>query len=185
MALISAGFAYPRHQQKVATLSGGERARLLFIGLSLAQYALILLDEPTNHLDLEGKEALSEQIAQFEGALLVVSHDKWLIENSCQRYWYIRNNRLEEYLNLDSLYQQIEAQSAASDGVFKTSQVNLTSENTQTEVVHSHEDALLEQLLALEEKLDADKQRKVSHQKPQLQRQWIEEIARIQALLNI
>ncbi len=82
MALIGAGFAHNRHQQKVATLSGGERARLLFIGLSLAQYELILLDEPTNHLDLEGKEALCEQISLFSGALLVVSHDKWLIENT-------------------------------------------------------------------------------------------------------
>ncbi|MEX9542467.1 ABC transporter ATP-binding protein, partial [Escherichia coli] len=91
MALIGAGFPYARHQQKVATLSGGERARLLFIGLSLAQYELVMLDEPTNHLDLEGKEALSEQIAQFAGALLVVSHDKWLIETSCQRFWYINN----------------------------------------------------------------------------------------------
>lgn len=74
MALIGAGFTYSRHQQKVATLSGGERSRLLFIGLSLAKYELIILDEPTNHLDIEGKEALCEQIATFSGALLVVSH---------------------------------------------------------------------------------------------------------------
>lgn len=185
MALISAGFAYSRHQQKVATLSGGERARLLFIGLSLAQYALILLDEPTNHLDLEGKEALSEQISQFEGALLVVSHDKWLIENSCQRYWYIHNNRLEEYLDLEEIYQKIEKQSAFSENELEESQTRLISENTQGAMPHSHEDDLLEQLLELEEKLAADKQRKVAHQKPLLQQQWIEEMKRIQTLLEI
>lgn len=109
MALIGAGFSYSP-STKVATLSGGERARLLFIGLSLAQYELILLDEPTNHLDLEGKEALCEQISLFSGALLIVSHDRWLIENSCQRFWFIDDNRLEEYLNLDDIYHKIEQQ---------------------------------------------------------------------------
>lgn len=182
MALISAGFAYNRHQQKVATLSGGERARLLFIGLSLAQYELILLDEPTNHLDLEGKEALSEQISQFEGALLVVSHDKWLIENSCQRFWYINDNRLEEYLDVNEIYQQIEMQSQ-SNNITEASRFS-PAEKTITEIA-SHEDELLETLLQLEEKLQADKQRKLAHQKPQLQQQWIDEIEKIQAQLNL
>lgn len=54
-ALIAAGFGWARHSQKVSTLSGGERSRLLFVGLSLARYSLLLLDEPTNHLDMEGK----------------------------------------------------------------------------------------------------------------------------------
>nr|ELR5111086.1 ABC-F family ATP-binding cassette domain-containing protein [Providencia stuartii] len=182
MALISAGFAYNHHQQKVATLSGGERARLLFIGLSLAQYELILLDEPTNHLDLEGKEALSEQISQFEGALLVVSHDKWLIENSCQRFWYINDNRLEEYLDVNEIYQQIEMQSQ-SNNITEASRFS-PAETTITEMA-SHEDELLETLLQLEEKLQADKQRKLAHQKPQLQQQWMDEIEKIQAQLNL
>ncbi|WP_283125774.1 ABC-F family ATP-binding cassette domain-containing protein [Providencia stuartii] len=182
IALISAGFAYNRHQQKVATLSGGERARLLFIGLSLAQYELILLDEPTNHLDLEGKEALSEQISQFEGALLVVSHDKWLIENSCQHFWYINDNRLEEYLDVNEIYQQIEMQSQ-SNNITEASRFS-PAETTITEMA-SHEDELLETLLQLEEKLQADKQRKLAHQKPQLQQQWMDEIEKIQAQLNL
>ena len=58
LALIGAGFPWVRHQQAVSTLSGGERSRLLFVGLSLARYSLLLLDEPTNHLDLDGKAQL-------------------------------------------------------------------------------------------------------------------------------
>ncbi|MGG4607234.1 ABC-F family ATP-binding cassette domain-containing protein [Providencia sp. Me31A] len=183
MALIGAGFVYTRHQQKVATLSGGERARLLFIGLSLAQYELLLLDEPTNHLDLEGKEALSEQIRQFSGALLVVSHDRWLIENSCQRFWFINDNRLEEYLNIDDIYQKIEQQSQKP---FVDSRPAIDS-SVELDVSHSketHVDELLEKLLVLEEKLQADQKRKLSHQKPLLQQQWIEEIAQIHKLLE-
>ncbi len=48
---------------KVSTLSGGERSRLLFVGLTLARYSLLMLDEPTNHLDMEGKEALAANAA--------------------------------------------------------------------------------------------------------------------------
>ncbi|MEW2739445.1 ABC-F family ATP-binding cassette domain-containing protein [Providencia sp. PROV130] len=185
MALIGAGFAYTRHQQKVAALSGGERARLLFIGLSLAQYELILLDEPTNHLDLEGKEALCEQISLFSGALLVVSHDKWLIENSCQRFWFIDDNRLEEYLNVDDIYHKIELQSQSlltptfGRDVSVKSAIKISCEET------AHEDELLETLLILEQKLLADQKRKLSHQKPQLQQQWINEIAQIHAKLGL
>ncbi|EMT6382189.1 ABC-F family ATP-binding cassette domain-containing protein [Providencia rettgeri] len=185
MALISAGFAYSRHQQKVVTLSGGERARLLFIGLSLAQYELILLDEPTNHLDLEGKEALCEQISLFSGALLVVSHDRWLIENSCQRFWFIDDNRLEEYLNVDDIYHKIELQSQSLLTPTLGRDVSVKSAIKIPCEEDAHEDELLEKLLILEQKLLADQKRKLSHQKPQLQQQWINEIAQIHAKLGL
>lgn len=183
MALIGAGFAYTRHQQKVATLSGGERARLLFIGLSLAQYELLFLDEPTNHLDLEGKEALSQQIRQFSGALLVVSHDRWLIENSCQRFWFINDNQLEEYLNVDDIYQKIEQQSQ-QPLIDNSPIINSSMELEVSHCKETHEDALLEKLLVLEEKLQTDQKRKPNHQKRQLQQQWIEEIAQIHKMLD-
>ncbi|WP_350024699.1 ABC-F family ATP-binding cassette domain-containing protein [Providencia rettgeri] len=185
MALIGAGFAYSRHQQKVVTLSGGERARLLFIGLSLAQYELILLDEPTNHLDLEGKEALCEQISLFSGALLVVSHDRWLIENSCQRFWFIDDNRLEEYLNVDDIYHKIELQSQSLLTPTLGRDVSIKSAIKIPCEEDAHEDELLEKLLILEQKLLADQKRKLSHQKPQLQQQWINEIAQIHAKLGL
>ncbi|EKT62697.1 ABC-F family ATP-binding cassette domain-containing protein [Providencia burhodogranariea] len=185
MALIGAGFAYLRHQQKVSTLSGGERARLLFIGLSLAQYELILLDEPTNHLDLEGKEALSEQISQFEGALLVVSHDKWLIENSCQRFWYINDNKLEEYLDVDDIYQRIELQSRFQSDTPASDTTYLSNLHEAESQAIPHEDELLETLLSLEDKLHADRQRKLAHQKPQLQQLWIDRIKKIKAQLSL
>ncbi len=75
-ALIAAGFGWARHSQKVSTLSGGERSRLLFVGLSLARYSLLLLDEPTNHLDMEGKAALAQTLRDYPGGVLLVSHDR-------------------------------------------------------------------------------------------------------------
>ncbi|MCS5780928.1 ATP-binding cassette domain-containing protein [Klebsiella pneumoniae subsp. pneumoniae] len=88
-ALIAAGFGWARHSQKVSTLSGGERSRLLFVGLSLARYSLLLLDEPTNHLDMEGKAALAQTLRDYPGGVLLVSHDRQLISESCNRFWLI------------------------------------------------------------------------------------------------
>ncbi|MBD2820729.1 ABC-F family ATP-binding cassette domain-containing protein [Xenorhabdus sp. 42] len=182
MALIGAGFSYSRHQQKVATLSGGERSRLLFVGLSLAKYELLMMDEPTNHLDIEGKEALCEQIADFAGALLVVSHDRWLIENSCQRFWFINGNQLEEYNDVETIYQKIELISPTKEYDGHTS--HIASDKLQPSLLFQ-EEQLLERLLHLEEKLEEDKNRKATHQKPHLQQQWREEIEKIQTQLNL
>ncbi|MDQ8590903.1 ABC-F family ATP-binding cassette domain-containing protein, partial [Klebsiella aerogenes] len=103
-ALISAGFGWARHGQKVSTLSGGERSRLLFVGLSLASYSLLLLDEPTNHLDMEGKEALAATLREYPGGLLLVSHDRQLISQSCNRFWLIDENGLSEWHDVDEVY---------------------------------------------------------------------------------
>lgn len=104
MALIGAGFPYLRHQQKVSTLSGGERSRLLFVALTLANYSLLLLDEPTNHLDMEGKEELAATLQQFAGAVLLVTHDRTLMEQSCNRYWLIDDRQLTEWHDLLPVY---------------------------------------------------------------------------------
>ena len=69
---------------------------MLFIGLTLANYSLILLDEPSNHLDMECKEELANTLKTFSGAVLLVSHDRTLIEQSCNRFWLIDKQRLEE-----------------------------------------------------------------------------------------
>lgn len=194
MALINAGFNYTRHQQTVASLSGGERSRLLFVGLSLAKYPLLMLDEPTNHLDLEGKEALCEEIKNFSGALLIVSHDRWLIENSCQRFWFIQDQQLMEYHDIAEVYAQIEAthqdSSSATDTDKSSEPTSLRNshhsknEDNCNKVIHE-EDALLEKLLELEAKLEADQNRKPTHQKPQLQEEWLEKIAELQERLGL
>ncbi|XOT98837.1 ABC transporter ATP-binding protein, partial [Alcaligenes pakistanensis] len=61
----------------------------MFIALSLAKYHLLFLDEPTNHLDLEGKEELAEELCQFKGGFILVTHDRELLEKSCNRFWLV------------------------------------------------------------------------------------------------
>ncbi|MCF1265685.1 ATP-binding cassette domain-containing protein [Morganella morganii] len=180
MALISAGFPYLRHQQTVSALSGGERARLLFVGLSLANYSLLMLDEPTNHLDMDGKLALAEEISRFEGGLILVSHDRELIEKSCNRFWYIDGNRLTESHDPDQVYDAIRALNADSG----TGNSVLPAAPAPSVPVSDEEDSLAA-LITLEEKLAADLQRKPAHQKPVLQQQWREQIAQLRDELGL
>ncbi|MBC3994850.1 ABC-F family ATP-binding cassette domain-containing protein [Morganella morganii] len=180
MALISAGFPYLRHQQTVSALSGGERARLLFVGLSLANYSLLMLDEPTNHLDMDGKLALAEEISRFEGGLILVSHDRELIEKSCNRFWYIDGNRLTEYHDLDQVYDAIRALNADSG-----SGNSVLPAAPEPSAPASDEEDSLAALITLEEKLAADLQRKPAHQKPALQQQWREQIAQLRDELGL
>ena len=174
MALISAGFPWVRHGQKVSTLSGGERSRLLFVGLTLARYSLLMLDEPTNHLDMEGKEALAETLQQFEGGVLLVSHDRQLISQSCNRFWLIEDGRLSERHDAEAVFARLRE----SSGLTPSDVSANTAQSAPTEF-----DDLLERLVALETLLAEDMARKSKHQKPQLQQQWREEIARLEAQL--
>lgn len=179
MALIGAGFPYLRHQQKVSTLSGGERSRLLFVALTLANYSLLLLDEPTNHLDMEGKEELATTLQQFAGAVLLVTHDRTLMEQSCNRYWLIDDRQLSEWHDLSSIYTTL------SGGGNSELVVSPEGDPLAEPAIPTNEDLLLATLVALEHKLEEDLTRKPKHQKPQLQQQWRREIAEINGKLGL
>ncbi|NDO82251.1 ABC transporter [Citrobacter sp. NCU1] len=169
MALIGAGFPWNRHQQRVDTLSGGERSRLLFVGLSLARFSVLMLDEPTNHLDMQGKEALAQTLQSFGGGVLLVSHDRQFIRQSCNRFWFIDREILSEWHDLEAINARIRETSVAWP----------TTPRPAQESAHSladDSDRLLEKLLLLEQQLADDLARKPKHQKPHLQAQWRQEI---------
>ncbi|MFC3023418.1 ABC-F family ATP-binding cassette domain-containing protein [Vibrio zhugei] len=184
-ALISTGFAFERHQQYVHSLSGGERARLLFLGLSLAQHHMLFLDEPTNHLDLEGKEQLIETLQNYAGAAVLVSHDRDLLRQTCQRFWIIINGKVHEWTQLDdAVFELLKSANQESMNDGPSSPLDDTSLSLTERQDHdqSHD---LERLIELEEKLASDRQRKPKHQKPQHQRAWQEEINRLTRKLSL
>ncbi|MCH7375830.1 ATP-binding cassette domain-containing protein [Aeromonas sp. MR19] len=180
-ALIRAGFPYSRHGQRVATLSGGERARLLFLALSLASHHLLWLDEPTNHLDLAGKEELAEALTGFAGGVLLVSHDRDLIERSCNRFWVIRQGRIHEAHSAERAYAELLGD--APDRPAADAQAN---DARGEDPMPEHDDeAQLARWYELDALLAADLARKPKHQTPRLQQGWRDELGRLADLLGL
>lgn len=82
--------------KKIETLSGGERARVALCRLMLAHNNLLLLDEPTNHLDLESREILEEALVDFDGTLICVSHDRYLINRLATSVVYFEDGTVKK-----------------------------------------------------------------------------------------
>ena len=81
----------------VKTMSGGEQARLALALIAYQKPNLLLLDEPTNHLDLDMREALSVALASYPGALILVSHDRYLLEAIADKLWLVDGGKVEEF----------------------------------------------------------------------------------------
>ncbi len=84
-------------ERKVESLSGGEKSRLMLATLFLARCNFLVLDEPTNHLDLESREALITALDAFEGTLLMVAHDRWLLSEVAEEAWALSETGIVRY----------------------------------------------------------------------------------------
>ena len=92
--------------QPVGTLSGGEKARLVLAMLVWQRPNLLLLDEPTNHLDLTTREALSMALNEFEGTVMLVSHDRALLREVCDEFWLVADGAVQPFDGDLDDYQQ-------------------------------------------------------------------------------
>ncbi|MEO7476758.1 MAG: ABC-F family ATP-binding cassette domain-containing protein, partial [Gemmatimonadales bacterium] len=91
------GFSGDSVQRRAATLSGGERARVALAMMMLSGANLLIFDEPTNHLDVESIEALEDAILDYDGTVLVVSHDRALLRALTTRVWILHDGRITEF----------------------------------------------------------------------------------------
>ena len=91
------GFSADKADTKCASLSGGEKARLLLALAAFHGPHLLILDEPTNHLDVESREALVHALTEYEGAVILISHDRHLIEACADRLWVVRDGGVKPY----------------------------------------------------------------------------------------
>jgi ATP-binding cassette subfamily F protein 3 len=91
------GFPGQKADTPVSNLSGGEKARLLMGLAAFGGPHLLILDEPTNHLDIDSRTALMEAINDYEGAVILVSHDRFLIEACADRLWLVSNGSVKPF----------------------------------------------------------------------------------------
>ena len=91
------GFSGPRATQKVEKLSGGERARLALALITRDAPHLLILDEPTNHLDVDAREALVQALNDYSGAVILISHDRHMVELTADRLMLVDSGTAKEY----------------------------------------------------------------------------------------
>jgi ATP-binding cassette, subfamily F, member 3 len=91
------GFSGDEAQRRADTLSGGERARVALAMMVLTRANFLLLDEPTNHLDIESVEALEDALAEYDGTILLVSHDRAMLEALTTRVWVLHDQHVTDF----------------------------------------------------------------------------------------
>jgi ATP-binding cassette subfamily F protein 3 len=102
-------------------LSGGEKARLLLGIATIARPHLIILDEPTNHLDIDSRAALIEAINDYSGAIILISHDRHLLEACADRLWLVENGTVTPFNGDMDDYQKLVLSSRSAPGTSNAS----------------------------------------------------------------
>jgi ATP-binding cassette subfamily F protein 3 len=96
--LIRYLFTYQQATQKISTLSGGERSRLQLLLLVLSDANFLLLDEPTNNIDIAAAEVLENALADFNGTVLVISHDRYFLDRTVSRILELKGGKIREFI---------------------------------------------------------------------------------------
>ena len=92
--------------REISELSGGERARISLLKLMISDTNFILMDEPTNHLDIDSKEILEDAILDYEGTILIISHDRYFLNKIAVKILEMKPDGMDEYLGNYSYYEQ-------------------------------------------------------------------------------
>lgn len=116
-ALASFLFRGDDINKPMCNLSGGELARVQLLKLMLTQANLLFLDEPTNHLDIDSREALENALEDYDGTMLIVTHDRYLVNRMADRVLYLTKNGIEEYIGGYDDYLEAVRQKPAAQAV--------------------------------------------------------------------
>lgn len=139
--------------KQVKVLSGGERSRLAMIRLLLQQMNLLILDEPTNHLDMQSKDVLKEAIREFDGTVIVVSHDRHFLDGLVTKVYEFGDGRVREHLG--GIYDYL-----ASKNADNINEALMTGRHTATAEVAATKPTASESRLSYEAEKQLQKQRR-------------------------
>ncbi|HEY0899227.1 MAG TPA: ABC-F family ATP-binding cassette domain-containing protein [Sphingobacteriaceae bacterium] len=101
--------------KKIKVLSGGEKSRVALAKALTADANFLILDEPTNHLDIQSVNILIQALQQFEGTMIVVSHDRYFLDNVANKIWYIENQKIKEYPGTYAEYEEWQSKRPVED----------------------------------------------------------------------
>ena len=104
-ALNMVGLSKRKWRQRAVSLSGGEKTKLALCEIFVKDFDFLILDEPTNHLDVESSEMLEDFIADFEKPMLIISHDRFFLDNIAHKIWELNPQGLREYIGNYSSYR--------------------------------------------------------------------------------
>ena len=160
------GFSGDKALQNIHKLSGGERARLALAKIIWQRPHLLLLDEPTNHLDLMMREALNIALQKYSGAILLVSHDRFLIRSIADELWLVNNGTVASYQeDLDDYARLINQTFAATPTSDKKASVDIKKKlkeiEKQLEKLTKQSNQLEEEMLKLSQTSPYQEQSKI------------------------
>lgn len=119
--------------KKVKVLSGGERNRLALCKLLLRPFNVLIMDEPTNHLDWQSKAILKEALKNYNGTLILVSHDRDFLEGLSDRIFVFQNSKVKEFLGTVDEFLKTRAKTHLDEVDFKADKENVVKENQFSE----------------------------------------------------
>lgn len=154
------GFSRELADNQISALSGGEKARLLFAFMSFDAPHLLLLDEPTNHLDIDAREALVQALNDYEGAIVIVSHDPNMVERVADRLWLVKDGSVRDFEGDLEDYRKFTIQARREerkdDKAKKAQDAQAPAERTPVQKLNTHKLKELEKDI---EKLNAERER--------------------------
>lgn len=140
------GFSVDKADTAIAKLSGGEKARMLFALAGFYAPHVLILDEPTNHLDVDSREALIHALNDYEGAVILISHDRHLVETSAERLWLVDQGTvapyegdLEDYRKLVLRKRKPESEQKQETGPSQPPQPSLTKQERRQQAARERE----------------------------------------------
>lgn len=149
--------------REISELSGGERARISLLKLMISDCNFILMDEPTNHLDIDSKEILEDAILDFEGTLLIISHDRYFLNKIASKILDMKSDGMDLYLgNYDYYQEKLKEMSLTEEEKSTVTKTQIKKERKKEKLKRDEVKAIKKEINQIEKDMeDIDKKLKI------------------------